>query len=208
MRLSGRLAFEQTSNIVGNANMQGLDLDIRWGMMRRFNLENKWSLFAGGSTGLDLGVLYSARNSNNPIAAKASWTVNASVGAVYNTQIKKTPVCFRYIAEMPLTGVFFSPEYGELYYEIYLGNHSNLLRAAWPGNYFRLDNLLTADFRFGRTILRLGYRCNIASSKASEIVTRHISHAAVIGVASEWISLAPLSKTDDVNKAKRISAIY
>ncbi len=111
------------------------------------------------------------------------------------------------MAELPLTGIFFSPEYGELYYEIYLGNHSNLVRGAWPGNFFRLDNLATLDLRFGATILRLGYRCGVMSSKASDIVTRRITHTAVIGIASEWLALSA-SPSTNTREAKIISALY
>ena len=207
MRLNGRLGCEHTENPARNATMWGLDLDLRWGMMRRFNFSGGWSVMAGGSTGIDLGVLYNARNSNNPAAAKGSWTINASGAAVYNGKIGRIPICARYMAELPLTGIFFSPEYGELYYEIYLGNHSNLVRGAWPGNFFRLDNLATLDLRFGATILRLGYRCGVMSSKASDIVTRRSTHTAVIGIASEWLALSA-SPSTNTREAKIISALY
>lgn len=108
---------------------------------------------------------------------------------------------------MPVTGIFFSPQYGELYYEIYLGNHKGLVRGAWPGNFFRLNNLLTADFRLGSTIIRAGYRCGITSTKASHIVTRRIEHTAVIGIASEWISLSA-DRRGPSEKSKIISALY
>ena len=190
MRLHGRLALERTQNPARNATMWGLDLNIGWGMMRRFRIDPRWSILAGGATDISGGALYNTRNGNNPVAAKASWTVNASAGAIFNTRIGRLPVSARYLAEMPLTGIFFSPEYGELYYEIYLGNHKGLVRGAWPGNFFRLDNLATVDVRLGRTIIRAGYRCGIFSSKASHIVTRRISHSFVLGIASEWVALS------------------
>ena len=208
MRLDGRLQGSLThNNPTRNTSMWNIDLRIGWGMMRRFRFDSGWSVFAGGSTSADVGVFYLPKNSNNPAAAKASWTVNASAGAAFNTRIRRMPVCVRYLAELPLTGIFFSPQYGELYYEIYLGNHKGLGRGAWPGNYFRLNNLLTADLRLGRTIVRLGYRCDIKSVKASDIVTRHIEHTAVIGIASEWLSLSADRKAP-LEKAKMISALY
>ena len=191
MRLHGRLALERTQNPARNANMWGLDLNIGWAITRRFRLDSRWNILAGGNIAVNGGALYNTRNGNNPVAAKASWTVGASTGAIFNTRIGSIPISARYIAEMPLTGIFFSPEYGELYYEIYLGNHKGLVRGAWPGNFFRLDNLATVDIRLGRTIIRAGYRCGIFSSKASHIVTRRISHSFVLGLASEWVSLSP-----------------
>lgn len=206
MRLSGRLEGAHThNNPARNASMWDLGLNIGWGMSRRWNLD-RWSLYAGGYTAVEGGALYVPRNSNNPVAAKASWVIGATAAAVYHTSLWSKRLTLRYLAEMPLTGMFFSPEYGELYYEIYLGNHSGLLRGAWPGNFFRLNNLLTADIALGRTILRLGYRCNISSTKTHDIVCRHIEHMAVVGLASEWISLSPSRKlADDV---RYISALY
>lgn len=208
MRLDGRLLMSQTrNNPARNASMYDLDLRLGWSMLRRFRPADSWSVYAGGSTTADGGVIYLPRNSNNPVAAKVSWTVNLSAGAAWNTRIKGMPVCLRYLVDMPLTGIFFSPQYGELYYEIYLGNHKDLVRGAWPGNYFRLNNLLTADLRFGRTIVRLGYRCDIKSVKASDIVTRNIEHLAVVGIASEWLSLSA-DRKQPLERAKIISALY
>ena len=207
MRLDGRLSFDRTTNPAGNASMWGLDLDLGWAMTYRLRLPHSLTLLAGGATGIKGGASYSARNSNNPVAAKAAWTIDATASLIYNTRIGRVPLCLRYQAELPLTGIFFCPEYGELYYEIYLGNRRGLVHGAWPGNYFRLDNLLTADFRFGGTILRVGYRCDVFSSKTNNIVTRDITHTAVLGLVSEWISLGSRSRTA-LADAKIISALY
>ena len=105
-----------------------------------------------------------------------------------------------------MTGAFFSPDYGELYYEIYLGNRDNLAHAAWFGNYFRLNNLLTADLRLGSTNLRLGYRGDILSTKENNIVTRRITHTLIIGVSGEWLSLPRSGRIS--SNAKIISSVY
>lgn len=207
MRLNGRLGFEYTENTVRNASIWDLDIEFRWGMMRRLKLDKGWEAGIGGSTNINGGLFYNGRNSNNPVAAQAAWNINLSAQAVWHTSLLRKDVTFRYLVESPLTGIFFCPEYDELYYEIWLGNHSGLVHGAWPGNYFRLDNLLTADIRLGSTILRLGYNCRILSSKANEIVTRRITHTAVIGIASEWISLSAKG-TKDLDKARVISALY
>lgn len=206
MRLSGRLDGARTHNIPAhNALMWSMDLRIGWGMSRRWNV-GAWSFYGGGYTAIEGGLQYVPRNGNNPVAANASWTIGATAAAVYHTQFKGHRLTLRYLAELPLTGVFFSPEYGELYYEIYLGNSSGLVRAAWPGNFFRLDNLLTADMAFGRTIVRVGYRCNVASTKTHHIVGRYIEHTAVLGLVSEWISLSPARRVS--KETRYISALY
>ena len=97
----------------------------------------------------------------------------------------------RWQTTMPLTGVFFSPEYDELYYEISLGNHGGLVHGAWPGNYFRWVNLVTADLDFAATRLRVGFRSRILSSEVNHITTRIFSYAFVLGVTGDWLSLSP-----------------
>lgn len=190
MELGGRLGLDRTLNRPArNVEEWRLNLELEWGMMHKWQMPECLSLFAGGFTRLDAGVFYLARNSNNPAAAKASWTLGPRVGAIWNRRFGRLPVMLRYSADLPVAGIFFSPVYGELYYEIYLGNHSGLVRGAWPGNFFRLDNELTADLRFGATGIRLGYRACVFSSKASHIVTRTVSHTFIFGITGEWMSV-------------------
>lgn len=208
MRLTGRLALNRALNPARNATMWDLDFELSWGMMHRWSIPavSGLQLYGGGSTMADIGALYLARNGNNPVSAKAAWTVAFTGAAVYNFKIARLPVCLRYQPTLPVTGIFFSPDYGELYYEIYLGNHSGLVHGAWWGNYFRLNNLLTADLRFGSTNLRIGYSGDILSTKVNNIVTRRITHALTIGVSGEWLSLNRSGKLS--SKAKIISALY
>lgn len=208
MQLRGRLAVDNTENPARNATMWNLGFEVSWGMMRRFRPEAVAGvqLFAGGFTELDLGALYLSRNGNNPVSAKAAWSVGVTAAVVYNMKIGRLPVMLRYQPAIPVTGAFFSPDYGELYYEIYLGNHSGLAHAAWWGNYFRMDNLLTADLRFGSTALRLGYHADILSTKVNGIVARRIVHAFTVGISGEWLSVPRSGRIS--SQAKIISAIY
>lgn len=209
MQLRGRLSVDRDQNPARNATMWGLDLNVDWGVLWRLKssrLPRGLALSGGINTGIDLGALYLARNGNNPVTAKAAWTVGISAMAVYNFRLGALPLTLRYQPSLPLTGVFFSPDYGELYYEIYLGNRSGLVHCAWPGNYFRLDNLVTLDLRFKGATLRLGYHNEVYSGKVSNIVSGHTVHSFVIGLANEWISLSPRRKLSD--DAKIISAFY
>lgn len=209
MQLRGRLSVDRDQNPARNATMWGLDLNVDWGVLWRLKssrLPRGLALSGGINTGIDLGALYLARNGNNPVTAKAVWTVGISAMAVYNFRLSALPLTLRYQPSLPLTGVFFSPDYGELYYEIYLGNRSGLVHCAWPGNYFRLDNLVTLDLRFKGATLRLGYHNEVYSGKVSNIVSGHTVHSFVVGLANEWISLSPRRKLSD--DAKIISAIY
>lgn len=206
MRLTAGIDLNRTDNPAKNATMWRLVADFSWGMTYRFKLPHNITLAGGGSTSLDLGCVYNARNGNNPVAVEAAWTVNLTGYASWNVKIGRLPVTLRYQPTIPLTGVFFSPDYGELFYEIYLGNHSGLAHCAWWGNYFRMENLVTADMHIGATSLRVGFRNNILSTSINDITTRTITYSAVIGVTTEWISLNPSRKAD--NNARIISALY
>ncbi len=206
MRLTADVEVDRTDNPARNANMWYGGIDMAWGMMYRWRLLSSVTVGAGGSASLSAGCLYSPRNGNNPVAAKAAITVNAAAYAAWNVRIKRLPVTLRYQATLPVTGAFFSPDYGELYYEIYLGNHSGLAHCAWWGNYFRLDNLLTADMHFGATSLRIGYAANILSTKVNDITSRAVSNMLVIGLSGEWISLDPRRR--DTKPRAIISALF
>jgi len=178
-------------NPAKNANMYYANISASWGMFRRWELPYNLAVGAGGSAGGNIGATYSSRNGNNPASVKADITVNAGGFLSWKTRLWRLPVMLRWQTSMPLTGVFFSPEYDELYYEIYLGNHQGLVHWGWPGNLFRWDNLLTADLDISATRLRLGFRSRIYSTEVNHITTRIFSYTFVLGVTGDWMSLSP-----------------
>lgn len=197
-QLSFDIDIDRTLNTSKNAIMWYAGLDFSYAMLHRCQLSDGFSVGIGPSLALNAGCLYLDRNGNNPASAKAAITLNADGYATWKGKILNHPLTLRYQASIPVTGAFFSPDYGQLYYEIYLGNHDGLCQWAWPGNYFRLRHLLTANLHLGSTSLLIGYRGDIFSSKANNLVTRTITHSAVIGISGEWLSF---------NSAKKISAI-
>ncbi len=206
MQLSFGFGANRDKNPSKNATMLSVDVNARWGMMRRWRAPWGLTLGAGPAAAFNAGCLYLSRNGNNPASAKAAINVGAMAYASWSRKVWRVPLTLRYQAHMPVAGCFFSPDYGELYYQIYMGDRSGLVHAAWWGNYFRLDNLLTADMHFGSTTLRIGYRCDIFSSKVNHLVTRDISHSLVLGVATEWLSLPYRERSCD--EAARIATCY
>lgn len=206
MRLSTGVDVARTDNPAKNAKLWRAVADFSWGMMHRWRMPYNVTLALGGSTGLDLGCVYSTRNGNNPVSVEAAWTVNLTGYATWNVKLWRVPITLRYQPTLPVVGAFFSPDYGELFYEISLGNHSGLAHAAWWGNYFRMENLVTADLQLGATYLRLGFRSNVISTQVNHITTRVVTNSAVIGISGEWLSLNPRKKLS--NQARIISALY
>lgn len=189
MMLDASLALDRTLNPARNATMWGATLRLEWGMARRWQPIPSLTLAAGGTLSLEGGALYNDRNGNNPASAKGAVTLNLTGYAAWRTRVGRLPVTLTWRPTMPMVGAFFSPDYGELYYEIYLGNRSGLVHAAWPGSYFTLDNLVAADLHLWRgTALRIGYQGRVHSSKACGIITNTSRHTFILGITGNWIS--------------------
>ena len=207
MQLAAEAVVDKTENPMRYASMWYGGLDLSWGMTRRWRLPHNIIFSAGGSTSLDAGCIYSTRNGNNPASAKAAWTINLTGDISWSTQLVNRKLILRYQPTLPVIGAFFAPEYGELYYEISLGNYDGLCHCAWWGNYFKMENRVTADWYLSKTTaLRIGYNGNILSTKVNDVVTQMISHCVVIGVSGQWLSLVPSHSLQ--TDAHIISAIY
>lgn len=189
-----------------NSALWGAGISGRWALMRRFKVRPDVDFGIGGATSLDAGALYMSRNGNNPVAAKAAWTADIAGYAVWRFKLAGVPAVALYRADLPVAGAFFAPDYGQLYYEIYLGDSHGIVSPAVWGKYFALDQRLSVDLRFGATALRLGYGLDIRSTKANDIVSRRINHVAVIGLSGEWLSLSPTRKPGPDTRI--VSAIY
>lgn len=205
-RLKFDVEVDRTVSLTGGRVMWYFGMDLSWAMIHRWRIDRGLSVGVGGDAVLNAGCLYIDRGGNNPASAKLSLTVGATGYVAWNGKIGRLPVTLRYQPSIPVIGAFFAPDYGELYYEIYLGNRKGLCHCAWWGDFFRLDHQLTADLSFGSTNLRVGYAGQIFSSKVNDITTRIFTHAAVIGISGEWLSFNPrrgLSK-----EARTVSATY
>ena len=206
MTLGAGVSYANVENRVRNRTMHSLMVDFAWGMLHRWSVTPSLKIAAGGGASFDGGVIYNAANSNNPVSAKINFSVNPMAMAVYNTRIGRLPITFRYQATIPMMGVFFSPDYGESFYEIYVGNRDNLTHFGWWGNRFDMINTVSADLRLGNTVIRLGYRNTIENSWVCNINTQMRTHTFTIGIGGDWISISP-----DFNPSARcriISALY
>ena len=206
MNLTVRGTWDDADSPARNNSMWYAGVDARWGMMHRWQLPWGITVGAGGSTGIMAGCMYNGRNSNNPASAKVSWTVDAAAYASWKTRVGRLPITVTYKPTLPLTGVFYGVEYGQLYYEYWLGNHKNTIHWGHWGNYFAMDNQLTADLHFGATSLRVGYRGYVYSTKVNGITSRITSNTFIIGISGEWMSLNP-RKPISADNVRIISAL-
>ena len=189
MHFDADLSFSSLLNPAQTAKMIGLYGSFNWGMSWRHRLPASIQLTAGGTVGIEGGAYYLLRNGNNPVEAIANTSLSIRASLSRPIRIGRLPVLLRDEVSLPAFSVFFSPEYGETYYEIYLGNHKGLAHAGWWGNNFRIDNLLSATLDFGRTAMTVGYRFDAYTQWACNLNTRVMTHSFVIGVVPGGIGL-------------------
>lgn len=178
-------------------------VDYSYGQLytRRFDCGLTWR--TGGEIELSGGALYNSQNSNNPAAAKVNLSLGFAEMLTYTMHIGRVPVTLRYQLSLPVMSLFFSPEFGESYYEIfYLGNRAGIVQfGAWH-NRFDMNNLFTVEIPVGRSALRIGFDNRIRTSRANHLDYFHYSNTVVFGFAT------PISRTRPTSERPVIQAYY
>lgn len=189
MTFDGSASFCNLLNPAKTARMVGLNANFSWDLSWRKRLCHNFQITAGGGLNLYGGAYYLLRNSNNPVQANVNVSLMLAASASYHFKIGKLPVLITDRMKLPFLGAFFCPEFGETYYEIYLGNHKGLAHCGWWGNNFQIDNLLSFILDFGKTSMILGYRVNAYNQWANHLNTKIVTNSFVIGVIPGGIGL-------------------
>jgi hypothetical protein len=194
------LELALAENPAGNAMEYWLMLGYNWG--GHFNLlkTDKFRLSAGGLWNVSAGVLYNERNGNNPASARIYSNINLSAIAFY----KLRNATFRWQIDTPVAGVLFSPNFGQSYYEISLGNTVGTANFASFHNQRALRNYVTVDFPLGNFSFRLGYLGAYRQTKVHGLQTHTYSNNFTIGLVSESINLSG----NKLKKNKSIKSSY
>ena len=145
--------------------------------------EKKWEVNVGGGLQTRLGFVYNTLGGNNPASARAAVNIIASGQTRYHFDLWHKPFTAALQADVPLTGLFFSPDYGQSYYEIFsLGHYSHNVQMVNPFRAFQSNVLLTLDCRLkARTALRVGYQGQFMQSHANGLKTQDFYHNMLIG---------------------------
>lgn len=181
-------SFAHADNRAGNANeMQAMyHFAYAWHYNWHF-LNRHLNVKAGGMLNTHLGMLYNARNSNNPMQAKVGLNVAPSVMASYHFSIKNRPLTVRYEADAPLLGMMFSPNYGQSYYEIFSeGNYDHNVVVTHPINALSLRQMLTIDFSLYKTTFRIGYLGDYQQAHVNHLRYHTYSHVLVLGLVKKF----------------------
>lgn len=181
-------------------------IDYSLGYHYRFKPFPPLKILTGASIRAMSGFIYNTRNGNNPTSAKADIDLNISAMAIYGLNIGNYPLTFRYQTTLPFLGVFFSPHYGQSYYEIFnLGNYSGVIKANSFHNKFSIRNYLTIDFPIGNITVRAGYLHHYYYTDVNNLQTHIVSHSFVIGLVKEFNSFV-IQQAKDRKRYK--SAFY
>lgn len=172
----------------------GLRVDYAYGVLYNLYREGALSVSVGGSTSLLAGVLYNDRNSNNPANAKAAVNLNLTALASYRLVLGSYPLTFRYTLSTPVVGAFFTPEYGQSYYEMFIiGNHSGMIHFASPHNQLAIRNQLSVDLPVGNGAIRVGFLNDAGRTLAHDLISYRMVNSIVLGYTVEF-SINPLKK--------------
>lgn len=166
-----------------NSRMLDLTFDLEWGVERLWTTSSGFNIAGGATLGADGGVIYLSRNGNNPAQA-LMWAGASLTASVEYTKIKLfgKQLSISESIEIPTLGCFFCPAYGETYYEIYVGNHSDLAHFGWWGNRPNVKSRLRADWKIGKRVLTLGFDYRFQGLECNDITTRLAQCSAIIGI--------------------------
>lgn len=149
---------------------------------------NQWELNIGPALQTNLGIVYNTLGGNNPASARASIHVAASAQARRHFHLSRHRFTATLQADIPLSGIMFSPEYGESYYEISSNNsYSHNICYANPFKALQADVSLSVDWHLKPTTsFRLGYGGQFRQSDVNNIKTQDFSHYLLIGYSRRF----------------------
>ncbi len=190
MRFGGEASFASMLNPRGNARKYDIGVRMAWGAERMWHIgtgipfaKELW-LGAGAEAALEGGCGYLPRNGNNPAAARARIGIDLAGSAEWSGRLGRLPFTVGERLSVPTLGLFFSPQYGESYYEIYLGNRSGLVHCGWWGNTGGVRSHFTISVRPGKWGVRLGWLCRLQRQNACSLRTRLLTNALTLELVS------------------------
>lgn len=167
--------------------------NYRLGGHYQFYETDRLRLGAGGLWDIAGGVLYNERNGNNPASARAYTNLNLSVIASY----RFNKFALRWQIDTPAVGMLFSPQYGQSYYEMSLGNSVDVINFSSFHNQRAMRNYITVDIPINTYIIRVGYLGSYYQTKVQSIQTHHYTNSFVIGFPIEGVK-TPRKKVENL----------
>ena len=154
----------------------------RWSGYHPFAIGRHLKILAGAQIKAEGGALYTPAYGNNPVSAKISASVGASVAAIYTFSIGEKECRARYTMDLPLTGAMFAPDYGQSYYEIFgLGHTKGIIHISTPLNAPSMVHTFSIDIPTKKSTLRIAYTADIFQSDINHLRTHIYNHSFSVG---------------------------
>ena len=186
-----RINLASIHNPAGTSSGYAAFIDYSYSLHRRLETSvDGLRLLVGGAGRSMIGTVYRSQGGNNPAALHVEGDLGLSAAILYSFDLgrRRYPLTVRWQVDLPLVGVFFSPHYGQSYYEIFtLGHRAGTLRLGSLHNRFALRSLLAADVPVGPWTMRIGYEADVYQSHTNGIRTHYFGSSMLIGVAKEFI---------------------
>ncbi|GHV31526.1 hypothetical protein FACS1894177_06340 [Bacteroidia bacterium] len=106
--------------------------------------------------------------------------------AAYKLMIKSQPVRFRYQLNLPMVGSLYSPQFGESYYEIGLGNSEKLFYMSSFHNHFTFKNILSVELPLNWVTIRAALINSFYQMKINDLTTQWRSNTFYLGVSKNF----------------------
>ncbi|MDR1610446.1 MAG: DUF3316 domain-containing protein [Candidatus Symbiothrix sp.] len=178
--------YSYTENKTKTASDQTGLLEYNYAMHYRFNLNENFQVFAGPQAGVLLGFIYNSRNGNNPASAKVNVDLGLSGIAAYKLMIRSQPIRFRYQFDLPVAGSMYSPQFGESYYEIGLGNSEKLFYMSSFHNHFTFKNILSVELPLNWITIRAALVNSFYQTKINDLTTQWRSNTFYLGISKSF----------------------
>lgn len=150
-------------------------------------------LLVGGVMDLDFGMKLNSRNINNPVNVDLSTNLNLSAVLMYDFVLLKRPMQLQFKLENPLLGCMFVPLQGASYYEIFqLGDMSNAFHFSSLHNKQGVDETISLDVPFSRSIWRFGLNFHNLKYTANDMVFRRSEFSLMVGTTFDYVTFTGL----------------
>lgn len=166
-------------------NVDEYDMGLSYSLAHHFTLlhTDSWTVKAGPMGQVRLGCLYNDRNGNNPAQAKASLMAHASAAATYSFDLLGKRLAVEGTVDFPLIGLAYSPQFGQSYYEEFVGGHyDHNCVVAHTFNTPSVEYRLLVDIPVKKTSLYLGYNGYVYQTTYNHLRYHAYAHSLLVGI--------------------------
>lgn len=191
--IDNRMLLQQQLGLMAGLTRSPLKTSKEYVALLRYHLsgyypfveDQSYRLLGGVGWDTQLGGIYNVRNSNNPGSAKAQTNLTLQGIAFYSVN----KLTFRWQIDVPVAGIFFGPNFGQSYYEMFsLNNRRQTVHFGSLHNHFAVRQLLTADLSFSGVTFRVGYQYDFRQQKAHHHTSRMNQHQLMCGVVIQSLN--------------------